>query len=217
VTDEATPAPENTNEATDATTEATPDAMSDHEVHEVHESHEDAEVLSSGKEPSRWRRPALIAAGIGVVGLLLGAAGGYAAGENTGSDGDSGSSSTASGKLALPSTLSGGFKRDTSVDKQIADAVTSAQTTLGVGTDMALYAQGQTQVLVEATRLPGQAVLNAGMTYTKVGKAVCSSSTSSSGSEAICVRSDDDLTVKVTATDQKTAAKYVEEVYTAVA
>jgi hypothetical protein len=123
------------------------------------------------------------------------------------------------GSLALPKTLSGGFSRSTAVDAQIASSVSSARKTLGAGTDMALYAKGasgsqtQEQVLVEATRLPGDALLEAGMTYSTVGNAKCSSESSSQGSEAICIRTDNDLTVQVTAGTTKTAAKYADEVY----
>lgn len=164
--------------------------------------------------PARWRRSrfALVAAAVGVVGVLVGGAAGFGLGRaHTGSA--AAPSSAAGTTLALPSTLSGGYKRDKTVDTEIASSVSSARTTLGAGTDMAIYTHGKTEVLVQATRLPGKAMLSAGMTYAKVGDAICASTSSSSGSEAICSRTSDDLTVQVTATTSTTARKYVDEVY----
>jgi hypothetical protein len=120
----------------------------------------------------------------------------------------------ATSELTLPDTLSGGFKRSKSVDSQIADSLASAKATLNAGTDMVLYTHGKKEeVLVEATRLPGQAVLEGGMTYAKVDDVVCASASDSSGAEAICTRSDDHLTVQVTAVDSATASKYADEIY----
>jgi len=122
------------------------------------------------------------------------------------------------GSVSLPATLSGGFTRNAQADQQIAASVSSAKRTLGAGTDMALYlgapsSQGQQEIIVEATRLPGQALLEAGMTYDRVGNSNCASETSSQGAEAICIRTNNDLTVQVTAADTTTASKYADEVY----
>ena len=171
----------------------------------------DAPTIVTPARKRFWRRPAVVAAAVGVLGLVVGGAGGWGLSQLGGGD----SSSSASAALKLPDTLSGGYKRNATVDAQISSSVKSAQKTLGAGTDMALYTKGQNQVLIQATRLPGQAILNAGMTYGVVGDAVCASTTSSSGTEAICTRTSDDLTVQVTATDSTTATKYVDEVYNA--
>jgi hypothetical protein len=160
------------------------------------------------------RRPVTIAISAGVLGVLCGTGAGVGFAQIGGPSSGPTSSPAA---LTLPATLSGGFKRNTTVDTQIKTALASARTTLGAGTDMALYASGATQVLVEASRIGGAATLNAGMTYAKVGDAICASTSTSSGSEAICSRGNATLTVKVTAADQATAAKYVDEVYQAVA
>jgi len=155
------------------------------------------------------RRPVTIAAAVGVVGLAAGGGAGF--GLTKVDWNGSEPTATAATTLTLPSSLSGGFKRSKKIDKQIASSVSSAQTALGAGTDMALYVHAKTdQILVEATRLPGKALLNAGMTYAKVGDVVCSSQ---SGSEAICTRSDEHLTVQVTAADSDTASTYADEVY----
>lgn len=160
------------------------------------------------------RRAIAIVGAVGVVGLLAGGGIGYAVGH----DGSSATAAdSAGGDLALPSTLSGGFKRSTAVDAQLKSAVSSASTALGAGTDMALYAKGKTQMLVEASRLPGSALLQAGMTYAKVGDAVCATGSSGSGSGTICLRSGDALTVKVTAATSAVATKYVDELYDSLA
>ena len=184
------------------------------------ETTEIAEAVEPGAtdKPKRSLRsltskPMVLVAGAAVIGILVGGGAGFGIGQI----GDSAATTSSTASLKLPSTLSGGYKRNATVDTQIKTSVTSAQTTLGAGTDMALYASGNSQVLVEATRIGGGATLSAGMTYAKVGDAVCSSSTSTSGSEAICTRSGKTITVKVTAADQTTAAKYVDEVYQAVA
>ncbi|BBH18530.1 hypothetical protein Back2_28170 [Nocardioides baekrokdamisoli] len=170
-------------------------------------------VKASRPKPSLPSKPIQLAVGVGVISLLVGGGAGFGLAQI----GDSSPATSSSAALTLPGTLSGGFTRNTTVDTQIKPSLTSAQTTLGAGTDMALYASGTKQVLVEATRIGGGATLTAGMTYAKVGDAICSSSTSTSGSEAICTRTSGALTVKVTATDQATAAKYVDEIYKAVA
>lgn len=192
---------------TDETTEITDRT----EITEV-----DEQIEATADKPKRSLRAnplVRVAGAAAVIGLLVGGGAGFGIAQI----GDSSSATTSSASLTLPSTLSGGYKRNTTVDTQIKASLTSAQTTLGAGTDMALYASGSNQVLVEATRIGGGATLSAGMTYAKVGDAICSSSSSTSGSEAICTRSGNAITVKVTATDQATAAKYVDEVYKAVA
>lgn len=166
-------------------------------------------VEAKRRTPSLTSKPIALAAGVGVVALLAGGGAGFGLAQI----GDSSTATSSNSALALPATLSGGFKRNTTVDTQIKAAVASARTTLGAGTDMALYASGNSQVLVEATRIGGGATLSAGMTYARVGDAICSSSTSSRGSAAICTRTGGALTIKVTASDQATAAKYVDEVY----
>jgi hypothetical protein len=166
---------------------------------------------------SKRRRPSkavLVAGGVGVIGLLAGGGIGFGIGH------DSGTSSTTAGSsatLSLPTSLTGGYKRSTSVDTNIKTAVASAQTTLGAGTDMALYTKNKTQILVEATRLPGDALLQAGMTYAKVGDDVCATTSSTSGTEAICSRSSGQLTVKVTAGTSAVASMYVDQVFNALA
>ena len=158
--------------------------------------------------------PSKLVVGAGVIGLLVGAGAGFGVAQIGGS---STAATTSSAALTLPATLSGGYKRNATVDTNLKTSLTSARTTLGAGTDMALYASGTNQVLVEATRIGGGAILSAGMTYAKVGDAICSSATSANGTEAICTRGNAALTIKVTAIDQTTAAKYVDEVYQAVA
>ena len=178
------------------------------------ESAESAEPEEGAPKGGRSRKAVLAVVGVGVVGLLAGGGAGFAIGHHHSGGGDSVTGSGAS--LSLPSTLSGGLKRSTSIDSQIKASVTSARTALGAGTDMALYTKGKSdQVLVEATRLPGSALLQAGMTYAKVGADVCATTTSTSGAEAICSRSGADLTVRVTATSSDAAAKYVDELYAA--
>lgn len=165
-------------------------------------------------EPGRRpNRAVLVAAGVGVLGVLVGGGIGFAVGHANGSSSNAGSSAA----LSLPGSLSGGYQRSSTVDTNIKSAVESANTTLGAGTDMALYTKDKTQVLVEATRLPGAALLQAGMTYAKVGDAICASTSSSSGTEAICSRSTGALTVKVTAASSDLASKYVDEVFNALA
>lgn len=171
-------------------------------------------VGAGSRLSSLTSKPIPLAIGVGVIGLLVGAGAGFGLGQI----GDSSTSvSSSSATLTLPGTLSGGYKRDATVDTQIKASVTSAQTTLGAGTDMALYSSASSRVLVEATRIGGGATLTAGMTYAKAGDAICSTSTSTTGSEAICTRSGNTLTIKVTASDQATALKYADEVYKAVA
>lgn len=204
-------------DATDAT-DATADTAADTEA--APEAESEHGPGSSPQEPTqpvetaprrRGRLVAAIAAGAAIVGVVVGGVAGVAVEHSR----DAGGDSTAAGaKLSLPTTISGGFKRSSTVDSEIASSVSSARKTLGAGTDMALYTKGKTEVLVEATRLPGQAILNAGMTYAKVGPAVCASESGSSGSEAICTRTGDALTVQVTASDNATASKYADEVYT---
>lgn len=156
----------------------------------------------------------LVAAGVGLVGLAAGGGIGFAVGH--GGSGAASTSTSADDDLALPSSLPGGLERSDKVDSQIKSSVSSAAKALAAGTDMALYTKGKTQVLVEATRLPGDALLQAGMTYAKVGDAVCATSSATSGSAAICVRSSDGLTVKVTAATSDTATKYADEVFSSV-
>jgi hypothetical protein len=175
---------------------------------------EATEITADRPKRTLTSNPIVLAAGTAaVVGLLVGGGAGFGIAQIGGSS----SASTSNASLTLPSSLSGGYKRNTTVDAQIKASLTSARTTLGAGTDMALYASGNNQVLVEATRIGGGATLSAGMTYAKVGDDICSSTSSTSGSEAICTRTGKSITVKVTATDQATAAKYVDEVYKAVA
>ncbi|GAB4009352.1 hypothetical protein [Nocardioides ultimimeridianus] len=172
-------------------------------------------VRSGDDAPTATRRPGkavLIAAGVGVVAALAGGGVGYAIGHGSGST-KAGDTAT----LTLPGTLSGGYQRSATVDSNIKSATQSAQDTLGAGTDMALYTKSKSQVLVEATRLPGNALLQAGMTYAKVGDTICASTTSTSGTEAICSRTSGDLTVKVTASSSDISSKYVDEVFAALA
>lgn len=148
--------------------------------------------------------------------MLVGGGVGYAVGD--GSDSAPTASSTGSSSaLTLPTTLTGGYQRSHQVDKNIKSSVESARSTLGAGTDMALYTKNKDQVLVEAIRLPGDALLQAGMTYAKNGDLVCATTSSTSGSEAICSRSTDALTVNVTATTANTSSKYADEVFAGLA
>lgn len=177
------------------------------------ETIEAAAPAKASRLGSLTSKPVPLAISVGVIGLLVGGGAGFGLAQI----GSSTTATSSSAALSLPATLSGGYKRNTTVDGQIKAAVASAQTTLGAGTDMALYASGNSQVLVEATRIGGGATLSAGMTYAKVGDAICASSTSSSGSEAICTKTGKTLTIKVTASDQTTAVKYVDEVFAALA
>lgn len=172
-------------------------------------------VRSDDSTEATRRRPSralLVAAGIGVVAALAGGGVGYAIGHSSGSakTGDTAA-------LTLPGSLSGGYQRSATVDSNIKSATQSAKDILGAGTDMALYTKSKSQVLVEATRLPGDALLQAGMTYAKVGDTICASTASTSGTEAICSRTSGNLTVKVTASTSEISSKYVDEVFGALA
>ncbi|MBO0843548.1 MAG: hypothetical protein J2O46_10205, partial [Nocardioides sp.] len=172
-----------------------------------------ARVASTRKPTLRrrvGRRPYSYLATIGVAGLVVGGLVGFGATYLSGAGLHAAGSTEA---IKLPAKLSGGFARSKTADPQLQTSISSARKTLGAGTDMALYTKGQTDVLVQATRLPGQAILQAGLKYAHVGKAVCASGTAASSPEAVCTRTDGGLTVQVSATDSKTAAKYVEEVY----
>ena len=158
-------------------------------------------------------KPIPLAIGVGVVALLVGGGAGFGISQLTHDN----PSTTSNATLTLPSTLSGGFTRNATIDAQLKTSVSSAVATLGAGTDMALYTSGTNRVLVEATRVGGGATLSAGMTYAKVGADVCASTSTTSGSEAICTRTAGALMIEVTATDQTTAAKYTDEVYKAIA
>ncbi|HWU20753.1 MAG TPA: hypothetical protein VN088_04460 [Nocardioides sp.] len=173
-------------------------------------------VRADSGNDATTRRPSravLVAAGIGVVAALAGGGVGFAIGHR-----GSGSGTAAdSAALTLPASLSGGYQRSARVDSTIKPATQSAQDVLGAGTDMALYTKSKSQVLVEATRMSGNALLQAGMTYAKVGDTICATTSSASGSEAICSRTSGKLTVKVTASTSAVSAKYVDEVFNAVA
>ncbi|GAB2973527.1 hypothetical protein [Nocardioides montaniterrae] len=173
----------------------------------------DQTTKQTTKQTRRPRTAVLAVAGVGVICLLAGGGVGWAVGHHEAA----GSASASSAGLSLPGSLSGGYQRSTSIDARLKPAVASAKSALGAGTDMAVYAKGKEQVLVEATRLPGSAVLQAGMEYSKVGGATCASAQSAQGSEAICTRSSDELTVKVTSGTPEAAAKYADEVYAGLA
>ncbi|HWU22346.1 MAG TPA: hypothetical protein VN088_12520 [Nocardioides sp.] len=170
-------------------------------------------VVAGSGTGGRPSKALLVAAGVGVVAALAGGGVGYAIGHH--GSGSSTAGDTAA--LTLPASLSGGYQRSSTVDSTIKPATQSAQDVLGAGTDMALYTKSKSQVLVEATRMSGNALLQAGMTYAKVGDTICATTSSSGGSEAICSRTSGKLTVKVTASTSAISAKYVDEVFAALA
>ena len=180
------------------------------------ETHEAAESVGASSRPklSLPSKPIQLTIGVGIIALLVGGGAGFGLAQI----GDSTTATSSSSALTLPSTLSGGLSRNATVDTTLKASLTSERTALGAGVDAALYTSGNTRVIVEAARIGGGGVPASGATtYAKVGDAICVSSASSSASGTICTRSGNTLTVKVTASDQATALKYVDEVYNAVA
>lgn len=133
-------------------------------------------------------------------------------------DGDGTKSHTAHTSITLPKQLSDGSKVNTT--KDIATAMSKQQndtaTALGATAAAAVYGEGQNEYVVQAVRDSGGALLPTVQgTYTKVGNSVCLSDAIASQAAGLvtCRHANSELTVQVTGQDDKTAAKYADEVF----
>ena len=124
--------------------------------------------------------------------------------------------------ISLPTSLSGGLtpykptdsSQQQQLQQQLSSFTTTATTATGSPAAFQVYTDStqKTEVIVQAARvasgvplvaLPGQ--------FSKIGDDVCTTDSGTSG--VVCQRTDDHLTVQVTAQDAATAAKYTDEVY----
>jgi len=133
-------------------------------------------------------------------------------------DGDGSNSHASQTSLTLPKELSGGLKLSTAKDATSAMAKQQKETAEALGTSAAaaVYGTDNDTVIVQAVRDSGDALLPAIQgTYTKQGDSVCLTDaiTSQATGVVTCRHSGEGLTVQVTGTDDKTAAKYADEIF----